>query len=117
MEEEKLELYDHSAIYKLFKSLYSHIYHSYRGKKGETEIGYRETCNSTTVTLVLVRARSKPPIHGTDILRPNPTDAARRTHRTQRSGWTRTRHPEFLSPHPYHFAIAATVLGSKSDTF
>ena len=42
-EEEELKFYDLSALYRLFKSLYSHIYHAYRGKKGETEFGYRET--------------------------------------------------------------------------
>ena len=31
---------------------------------------YRETWTSTTATLVLLRARSKAPIHGTDSLRP-----------------------------------------------
>jgi len=50
-EEEELEFRDLSALYRLFKSLYSHIYRAYRGKKGETEIGYRKTWNSTTVTL------------------------------------------------------------------
>ena len=45
-----MEFYDLSALSMLFKSLYSHI----RGKKGETEIGYRETWNSTTATLVLL---------------------------------------------------------------
>ena len=64
MEEKKegeLELYDVSALYRLFKSLYSYIYRAYRGKKGETKIGYRETWNSTTVTLVSLRARSTAP--------------------------------------------------------
>ena len=36
-EEKKLEFYDLSALYRLFKSLYSYIYRAYRGKKGETE--------------------------------------------------------------------------------
>ena len=62
-----MEFYDLSALYRLFKSLYSHIYRAYRGKKGETVFGYRETWNSTTATLVLLRARSKAPIHETDI--------------------------------------------------
>ena len=52
-----------------FKSLYSHIYHAYRGKKWETEIGYRETWNSTIATLVLLRVRSTAPIHGIIIYR------------------------------------------------
>ena len=46
----------------------------YREKEGETEIEYRETWNSTTVTLVLLRARSTTPIHGIAILRPHPLD-------------------------------------------
>jgi len=46
----------------------------YRGEKGETEFGYRETWNSTTATLVLLRDRSTAPIHGIAILRPHPTD-------------------------------------------
>ena len=45
------------------------MYRAYRGKTGETEIGYRETWNSTTATLVLLRALSKAPIHGTDVVR------------------------------------------------
>ena len=44
-----------------------------RGKK-ETEIESRETYNSTIATLVLLRARSTVPIHGTDVLRPYPMD-------------------------------------------
>ena len=63
-----MELCDLSALDRPFKSLYSHIY------IGETEIRYRETCNSTRATLVLLRAWSKAPIHGTDVLRPHPTD-------------------------------------------
>ena len=31
------------VLHRLFKSLYFHIYCVYRGKKGETEFGYRET--------------------------------------------------------------------------
>ena len=54
----ELELYDLSALFMLFKSLYSHMYRAYGGKKGETEIGYRETWNSTIASLVIVRARS-----------------------------------------------------------
>ena len=73
-EEEEQEFYDLSALYRLFKSSYSHIYRAYRGKKGETEIGYRDTWNSTTATLVLLRARSTAPIHRSDILRPHPMD-------------------------------------------
>ena len=30
------------TIYRLFKSLYSHSYRVYSGKKGETEFGYRD---------------------------------------------------------------------------
>ena len=71
-EEEELEFYDLSILYRLFKSFYLHSYRAYSGKKGETEIGYRDTWNTTTVTLVLFRARSKAPIHGTDMLRPHP---------------------------------------------
>ena len=63
-----------STIYRLFKSLYSSTHRAYREKKGETEFGYRDTWNSTTATLVLLRARSMAPIHGIAILRPNPTD-------------------------------------------
>ena len=72
--EEELQFYDLSAlhVYRLFKSLYSHIVHI--RKKGYTEIGYRETWNSTTATLVLLRVLSKAPIHGINILRPHPTD-------------------------------------------
>ena len=73
-EEEELEFYDLSALYRLFKSLYSDMYCAYRGKKGEIEIGCRETWNSTTVTMVLLRARSTAPIHGIAILRPHPSD-------------------------------------------
>ena len=73
-EEEELEFYDLSALYRLFESLYIHIFSMYRRKKGETEIGYRETWNSTTATLVLLRARSTAPIHRIAILRPHPSD-------------------------------------------
>ena len=45
------------------------MYRAYRGKKGETEFGYGETLNSITAILLLLRARSAVPIHGTDILR------------------------------------------------
>ena len=69
-----MEFYDLSALYRLFKSLYSHIYRAYRGNKGETEFGYRETWNSTTATPVLLRSRSTAPIHGIAILRPHPSD-------------------------------------------
>ena len=68
-EETELTFYSLSALYWLLKSLYSHIYRAYRGKKGETEIGYRETWNSTTVTLVLLCVRSTAPIHWIAILR------------------------------------------------
>ena len=64
--EEELEFFDLSALYRLFKLLYSHRYRAYRGNKGETEIGYRETWNSTTVTLVLLHGRNTAPIQGTD---------------------------------------------------
>ena len=74
VEVDELELYDISALYRLFKSLYSHIYCAFRVKKGETKFGYRETWNSTTATLVLLRARSTAPIHGIAILRPFPSD-------------------------------------------
>ena len=55
IEEEELECYDLSALYRLFKYMCNYIYtfSMYKGKKGETEIGYRGTSNSTTVTLVL----------------------------------------------------------------
>ena len=58
IEEKDLEFNNFSALYRLLKSLYLHIYRAYRGKKGETGFGYRETWNSTTATLVLLRARS-----------------------------------------------------------
>ena len=64
-EEEELELYDLSALYKLFKALYSHMYRAYRGKKGETEYGYSHPGSCTCP-------------HGTDILRPHPSDEARK---------------------------------------
>ena len=77
-DEEEL-FYDLSAlhVYRLFKSLYSHIYRAYMGQKAETEFGYREAWNTTTATLVRLRDRITAPIHGTDILRPHPTDEAR----------------------------------------
>ena len=50
--EEELEFYGLSALYMLFKSSYSYIYR--------------------------VRARSTAPIHETYILRPHPTDDARK---------------------------------------
>ena len=53
-----------------YSSHYIHTCIVHRGKKGETEIGYRDTWNSTTATLVLLSARSTAPIHGSDILRP-----------------------------------------------
>ena len=56
-EEEELEFYVLSARYRIFKSLSSHMYRAYRGKKGETEFGYRETGNSTRATLLLTRDR------------------------------------------------------------
>ena len=37
-----------------------------------------ETWNSTRANLALLRARIKALIHGTDILRPHPTDEARK---------------------------------------
>ena len=73
-EEEELEFYDFSALYWLFKSFYSHIDRAYKGTKGETEFGYRETWNSTTATLVLLRALRTAPIHGIAILRAHLTD-------------------------------------------
>ena len=69
-----MELHDLSALYRLFTSHHIHTCSMYRGKKGEAEIGYRETWNSTTVTLVLLRARITAPIHRIAILRPNPSD-------------------------------------------
>jgi len=45
-----------------------------RGKYGETEIGYRETWDSTTATLVLLRGRSTAHIHKVAIVRPIPSD-------------------------------------------
>ena len=55
----------------------SHYIHTCRRKKGETEIEYRDL-EFYTATLVLLRARSSAPIHGTDILRPHPTDEAKK---------------------------------------
>ena len=52
-----------------YSSHYVHTFSMYRGKKGETELGYRETCSSTTATLVLLNARSTAPIHGVTIVR------------------------------------------------
>ena len=57
-----------------YSSHYIHTFIMHREKKRETEIGYRDTWNSTTATLVLLRARSKGPIHGIAILRPHPSD-------------------------------------------
>ena len=57
---------------------YIHTLCMYRGTKWETEIGYREMWNSTTVTLVLVRAWSTAPIHGIAILRPHPSPSVGR---------------------------------------
>ena len=37
MEEEELEFYDLSALYRLFKSLYSHSYVSYIEKRKESQ--------------------------------------------------------------------------------
>ena len=42
-------------------------------KKGGTNIGYRDTRNTTTATLVHLSARSKGPIQGIAILRPHPS--------------------------------------------
>ena len=58
--------------------IHRHSYHANRGRKGETEIGYRDIWNSTTATLVLLPVRSKTPIHRTDILRPHLMDEARK---------------------------------------
>ena len=77
-EEEELDVYDLSELYRLFKSLYSHMYRVYRGKKRRDRIWNRETWNSPTGTLVILRARSTAPIHRTDILRPHPTDETRK---------------------------------------
>ena len=55
-EEKEMEFYDLSSLYR----------------RDKTE--YRETRNSTTATLVLLRSRSTAPIHGSNILRPHPTD-------------------------------------------
>ena len=63
-EEEELE----------FSSHYINTFSIYRGRKGETDIGYRHTWNSTTATLILVRARRTAPIHRIAILRPHPSD-------------------------------------------
>ena len=57
-----------------YSSHYIHTFSMYRRREGKTEIGYRETWNSKTVTLVLLRARSTAPIHGIAILRPHPSD-------------------------------------------
>ena len=70
VEEEELEFYDLSALVKVIICTFS----MHRGKKGETEFRYRETWNSTTAVLVLLRARGKAPIHGIAILRPHPSD-------------------------------------------
>ena len=53
-----------------YSSHFIHTFSMYRENKGETEVGYRETWNSTTVT----RARSTAPIHEIAILRPHPSD-------------------------------------------
>ena len=74
----ELEFYDLSALYIVYSSHYIHTFRMYRGKKEETKIGYRETWNSTTATLVLLRARSTAPIHGIAMLRPHPKDKARK---------------------------------------
>ena len=57
-----------------YSSHYIHTFIMHRGKRGETEIGYRETWDSTTATLVLLRDRGTTPIHGTDMLRPQMDD-------------------------------------------
>ena len=57
-----------------YSSHYIHTFIVHKGKKGGTEFGYRATWNSTTATLVLLRAWSRVPIHGTDILHPHPMD-------------------------------------------
>ena len=54
-----------------YSSHYIHTFSMYRGKKGKTEIGYRDTWNSTTVTHVLLCARSTALIHGIAILLPH----------------------------------------------
>jgi len=61
-----MEFFNLSSLYRLFNSLYSHMYRAYRGNKWETELGYRETWYSTTATLVLLRAPSTAPIQETD---------------------------------------------------
>ena len=63
-EEEELEFYDLSALYIDYSSHYIHTLIVHRGKKGETEFGYRETWNSTTAN----------PIHWTNSLHPHPMD-------------------------------------------
>ena len=61
-----MEFYDVLALYRLFKSLYSHFIVLQRKERRDKKIGYKETWNSTTTTLVLLRARSTATIHGTD---------------------------------------------------
>ena len=51
-----------------------HTFIMHRGKEEETEIGYRVTWNSTTATLVLLRARSTAPMHRIAILHPHLSD-------------------------------------------
>ena len=53
---------------------FHHYIHKYTLHTAER----KEKLNYITAILVLVRARSKARIHGTDIVRPHPTDEARK---------------------------------------
>ena len=59
-----------------YSSHYSHtvIVHTWYIEERQTSDTERETWNSTTATLVLLRTRSTALIHGTDVLRPHPMD-------------------------------------------
>ena len=95
-----------STIYAIQVIIFTHLA-CIKEINERQKIGYRETWNSTTVTLVLWRARSTAPIHGIAILRPHPTGEARKIVITPGViAGTRTRHPEFLSLRLYHWAIA-----------
>ena len=62
--EEELE-FSTFQPYLGYSNHYIHTCIVHGGKKGETEMGYRETWNSTFHP-VFLRSRSTAPIHGTD---------------------------------------------------
>ena len=76
MEEEE----KHAACFTTFQhyigysSHYIHTCIMHRGKKRETEIGYRETWNSNQPQSPWGLYVPGAPIHGTDIVRPHPMD-------------------------------------------